>query len=144
MEATTGSRRAGRRDVRSLSRHQVLGLIVQFVLGMAEAGIGQPSETTGGARTASTVFLALHVLVAVGLVAGSVMIIMAARSIEGPRRMMAHWGALAVLLTFAAGVVTMITKSNMWSYTMAAGFAVSLVFYLVLLVTAGSPARQPE
>jgi len=140
MQTTTRERR----DVRSLARHEVMGLIAQFVLGMVEAGIGQPSETTGGARTASIVFLALHVLLAVGLVAGAVMIILAARGVEGSRRMLAHWGALVVVLTFAAGVVTTITRSSAWSYAMAAGFAVSLVLYLVLLVTAGTPAQQPD
>ena len=63
--------RVSRRDVRQHARHQVMGLSAQFLLGMAISLIGQPSETTGAAHTASNVLLALHVLVAVILIAGA-------------------------------------------------------------------------
>jgi hypothetical protein len=40
--------------------------------------------------------------------------------------------------------MTVITKSNWWSYTMAAGFIASMLLYGSLLVRAQSPAPQPE
>lgn len=144
MEATTGGTRASRTDVRHLTRHQLMGLGAQFVLGMVVAVTGQPSETTGTAHTVSTVFLALHVLLALALVAGAVMIIRAARVIPARRRMLAHWGALAIALTFVTGILTMITTSSGWSYAMAAGFAASLVLYFIMLLKAGDLAVQPE
>ena len=39
------------------ARHQVIGLSAQFLFGMAISLIGQPSETTGAAHTASNVLL---------------------------------------------------------------------------------------
>ncbi len=116
----------------------------QFLLGMAVALIGQPSETTGTAHTASNVLLGLHILVAVGIVAMAVRIMRAAGvSGEGARRL-ARWGAVMSGLTFVAGVITMITKNDWWSYAMAVGFIASLLLYGTLLVQAPRPARQPE
>ena len=87
----------------------VMGLTVQFLLGMAVTLNGQPSQTTGDARTARTVFLAAHMLVSAGMVIGAAQ---------------------------AAGVLTMITKSNWWSYAMATGFIASLLIYGSLLLPA--------
>ena len=38
------------------------------------------------------------------------------------------------MLTFGAGIITLITKSDWWSYTMAVGFIVSLLVYGSLVV----------
>jgi len=38
-------------------------------------------------------------------------------------------GLLLVVVTIAAGVLTMLLDSNWWSYLMAAGFAALLVVY---------------
>ena len=136
--------RASRMDVRRHARHQVMGLSAQFLIGMGIALIGQPSETTGTAHTASNVLLGLHVLVAVILIAGAAGVIRAARSLDRQRRL-ARWGAAAIVLTFGAGITTLITKNNWWSYAMAVGFIVSLLVYVSLLVQATSAAGQsPE
>jgi hypothetical protein len=46
-------------------------------------------------------------------------------------------GAAAISVTTAAGVLTLLTKSNWWSYAMAAGFITALLTY-------GSILAQPE
>jgi hypothetical protein len=141
---TSQAARASRTDVRHLAGRQVMGLSAQFLFGMAVALIGQPSETTGAARTASNVLLGLHVLVAIALVAIAVMVIRAARASGGGARRLAHWGAVMIGLTFVAGVITTITKNGWWSYAMAVGFIASLLLYGSLLVQAQRPAQQPE
>ncbi len=135
MNTVSEINRASRTDVRQHARHQVIGLSAQFLLGMAISLIGQPSQTTGVAHTASNVLLGLHVLVAIALIAGAAGVIRAARG-GGRQRRLAHWGAAAIVLTFGAGVTTLITKSNWWSYAMAVGFIVALLVYVSLLVQA--------
>ena len=141
MNTLSESTRASRRDVRQHARHQVMGLAAQFLLGMAISLIGQPSETTGAAHTVSNVLLGLHVLVAVILVAGAAGVIRAVRGSDQQRRL-ARWGAAAIVLTFGAGITTLITKSNWWSYAMAVGFIVSLLVYVSLMVQDTSAAGQ--
>jgi hypothetical protein len=134
--ASTTSRAAGakRKGVRPLAIRQVMMLAAQFLLGMAVALIGQPSETTGTAHTASNVLLGAHVLVAIGILIAAVRTVLVARASDEGARRPAQWGAVMVGLTFAAGVLTMITKSNWWSYAMAVGFIGSLLLYGSLLV----------
>jgi len=136
--------RTSRSDVRRPALHQIIGLSAQFLLGMAVSLIGQPSETTGTAHTASNILLSLHILLAAGLVANAVMVLRAARNGSSQQRQLARWGAIMIALTFAAGVLTLITKSNWWSYAMATGFISSLGLYVALLVQAASPPRQEQ
>ena len=81
---------------------------------MAVNLIGQPSETTGAAHAVSSVLLALHVVVAIGLLAGAVMVIRAARGGGERPRQLARSGAVLIGLTVIAGVMTVITKNNWW------------------------------
>jgi hypothetical protein len=138
------ARPAGHAEVRYLARHMVMGLTVQFLLGMAVTLIGQPSQTTGDARIASTVFLAAHVLVSAGMVIGAAQAVRAAAYLGSPWRSLAIWGAAAIAATLAAGVLTTITKSNWWSYAMATGFIASLLTYGSLLLPARTPAPHPN
>ncbi len=128
-------------DLRHLARHQVMGLAAQCLLGMAVNLLGLPSQAKGTAHTASTVFLAAHVLITVGLLTGAVMIIRATARPRNPSRQLAIGGAIAIAATTAAGILTMITKSNWWSYTMAAGFIASLLVYGGLLLQARTSSR---
>ena len=145
MNAPPRTTRAHRTGVRHLARHQVMGLGAQFLLGMALSLLGQPSETAGAARTASTVLLAAHVLIALGLAAGAVMVIRAVAGGAAQPRQLAWWGAAAIAVTIAAGVLTTITRSSWWSYGMAAGFIAALgVYGGLLLVTGKAPAEQPQ
>lgn len=135
---------AGRMSTRREARNQLLFLSAQFLLGMAVNLIGQPSQTTGAARAVSTVLLGLHAVVAIGLVAGAVMVIRAARSGGDRPRQPARTGAVLIGLTAVAGVLTAITKSNWWSYGMATGFIASVLLYGTLLVRAQGPAPRPQ
>jgi Ca2+/Na+ antiporter len=136
--------RANRKDVRHFARRQVMMLSAQFLLGMALALIGQPSETTGLAHTAGNVLVGLHVLVAIALVAMAVRAIRGARDSGETARRLARLAAVMIGLTFVTGVITMITKNNWWSYAMAVGFLAALLLYGSLLVQAQRPAHQPE
>ena len=140
MNETT---RTSRTDVRHLASRQVMALSAQFLIGMALALIGQPSQTTGTAHTVSEALLGLHILVAAGLIAAAAQIIRLARGDR--QRRLAYGGAAAIVLTIGAGVLTVITNNNWLSYAMAAGFITSLLVYVSLLVQATSAAgRSPE
>lgn len=104
--------RAQNSDPRHLARHQVMGLTVQFALGTAVGLLGQPSQAKGTARIVSSVLLAAHILLTVGLIIGAILLIRAAASMPSPPRQLAAWGAAAVAVSTAAGVLTMVTKSN--------------------------------
>lgn len=129
-------------DLRHLARHQVTGLAAQFLLGMAVNLLGLPSLAKGTAHTATTVFLAAHVLITLGLLAGAVMIIRATGRPRAPSRRLAIGGAIAIATTTAAGILTMTTKSNWWSYGMALGFIASLLVYGGLLMQARTPSQR--
>jgi heme A synthase len=135
---------ASRMNMRREARNQLVFLSAQFLLGMAVNLIGPPSETTGVAHAVSTVLLGLHVVVAIGLVAGAVMVIRAARGAGDRPRQLARSGAVLIGLTVIAGVMTVITKNNWWSYAMAAGFIASVLLYVSLLVWAQSLRPTPE
>ena len=140
VQAASASRVSMRRE----ARNQLLFLSAQFLLGMAVNLIGQPSQTTGAARAVSTVLLGLHAVVAIGLVAGAVMVIGAARGGGDRPRQLARSGAVLIGLTAVAGVMTVITKSNWWSYGMATGFIASVLLYGTLLVRAQGPTPRPQ
>jgi hypothetical protein len=140
MNETTRTSRTG---VRHLASRQVIALSVQFLIGMALALIGQPSQTTGTAHTVSEVLLGLHILVAAGLIAGAARIIRLTRGSDRQRRL-AYGGAAAIALTVAAGVLTVITQNNWLSYAMAAGFITALLTYVNLLVQATSSAGRSQ
>jgi heme A synthase len=143
-KTTVQAASASRMDMRREARIQLVFLSAQFLLGMAVNLIGQPSQTTGAARAVSTVLLGLHVVVAIGLVFGAVMVIRAARGGGDRPRQLARSGAVLIGLTVIAGVMTVITNNNWWSYTMAVGFIASVLLYGSLLVWAQSPPPQPE
>jgi heme A synthase len=143
MNTMSETTRDSRTDMRHRARHQVMGLSMQFLFGMAIALIGQPSETAGAAHTASNVLLGLHVLVAVVLIAGAARVIRTARGSDRQRRL-AHWGAAAIVLTFGTGILTLITMNDWWSYAMAVGFIASLLVYVSLLVQATNAAGRSQ
>ena len=130
---------AGLAGARHLSRHQVMGLAVQFLLGMAVNLLGLPAETTGAAHAATIAFLAAHIVVSAGMLAGAFMVVRAAARAGDRWRRLAIWGAAAIVATIAAGILTLITNSNWWSYAMAVGFIASLLVYGGILVRAGAP-----
>ena len=124
--------------VRHLARHQVMGLVSVFLLGMAVNLLGLPSETSGAAHVASIALLAAHVLIALGLLIGTVMLIRAAAGLGGLWRRQAVTGAIAIVAAFGAGALTLATKNNWWSYAMAVGFIAALLAYGSLLLPASA------
>jgi hypothetical protein len=129
MRNIAGQEKDNRAKLAHSAQHIVLMLTVQFLLGMAVNLIGLPDETGGGAKAATTVFLALHVLIAVGLVIGAIMALNAAKSLSPALRRLTEYATAGISVTFVAGVLTMITDNNWWSYLMAGGFIVTLLMY---------------
>ncbi len=132
----------GHARVRHLARHQVMGLASVFLLGMAANLTGLPSQTSGMAHLASLAFLAAHVLIALGLVTGSVLLLRTAARLGGWWRRRAMAGTAAITVAVAAGILTLMTGSNWWSYAMAAGFIAALLAHGSLLLPATSPAED--
>jgi len=127
-------------------------LAVEFLLGMAVNLLGLPSEATGAAHAATIAFLAAHIVVAAGLLAGAFVVVRAAARAGSRWRRLAIWGAAAIVVTVGAGILTLITKSNWWSYAMAVSFIASLLIYGGIVVRPAlrlrpgipvSPARPP-
>ena len=122
--------------VRAMS--QIRMLTAMFVLGMAVNFIGLPQETTGLAKTADLIFLGLHVLIAVGLVIGSVITFRLALRAAPQWGRLAGIGVALIAVTFIAGVLTVWLKSDWWSYVMALGFIGSFLIYVSLYVQGNS------
>jgi hypothetical protein len=97
--------------VQHLARRLVTGLAIQFLLGMAVNLLGLPSQATGATRTASTVFLAAHALIALGLISGAAMTIHVTPCTQREHQL-AIWGTAAITTAIAAGILTMVTNSN--------------------------------
>jgi heme A synthase len=114
------------------ARDQLGGLTLMFLLGMAVNLIGLPSEVTGGAQTATTVLLSLHIFVAFALVAGSVVALLRARASSFFR--LAAIGLAVIALTFVCGAITVSTGDALWSYAMSVGFIASFWIYGLLFV----------
>lgn len=119
------------------ARGQLSMLLAQLLLGMAVNLIGQPMETSGPPKVASAVFLILHILIGIGLLAGAILVAVNAGRAEPSLSGLAWIGFAVVVVTFAAGVLTMITNSGWWSYLMAAGTTGLLVIYGILSVRPG-------
>lgn len=113
---------------------QLLLLLLQFLVGMAVNMVGVPAETTGTARLAADLLLGLHVLAAIGMLVGAVFALRYSRGAGSRLRPMAFRGFGTVVVAFAAGVLTLLTGSDWWSYLMAAAATASLIFYGLLFV----------
>lgn len=114
------------------ARDQLGGLTLMFLLGMGVNLIGLPSETTGAASALSNVLMGVHALIGVGLIAGAIVTVARAKHSDVVK--LAWLGLIAIILTFACGVITAITGSNAWSYAMAVGFIANMWIYGVLFV----------
>ena len=118
------------------------GLASVFLLGMAVILIGLPAETSGAAHLASIAFLAAHALIGLGLVIGTVPLLRAAARLGGLWRRRAITGAAAIAVGVVADILTLITKNNWWSYTMAVGFIAALLAHGGLLLPASATAQN--
>jgi len=113
-------------------RRRVFGqlwmLALQFVLGMVLNFVG--SDSTGTAHTWYLVALVAHVLNAIGLLEGGAFIALKAPS------QLAWRAAAAITVTLAGGVLTVWTKSDVWSFVMASGFLASGWLHVMLYIRA--------
>ncbi|MEY9852876.1 lysylphosphatidylglycerol synthetase-like protein (DUF2156 family) [Leifsonia sp. EB41] len=113
-------------SLRRRSREALSALALQFLLGMAANLIGDPKGTF--AIVVDTIIVILHILVAIGLVVISIRLLLAART-AGVGQRLALWGLIVIVITFLAGVGTMVTGNEWASYVMAAGFLVAAALY---------------
>ena len=112
--------------LRRRSREALSALALQFLLGMAANLIGEPKGTF--AIVVDTIIVILHIVVAIGLVVVSIRVLLAARA-AGVGQRLALWGIVVIVITFLAGVGTMVTGNEWASYLMAVGFLVGAALY---------------
>ena len=114
-------------SLRRRSREALTALAVQFLLGMAANLIGEPESTF--VIVVDWIIVILHILIAIGLVVIAVRLLLAARK-AGVGQRLAVWGLVVIVITFLAGVGTMVTGSDWASYVMATGFLVAAALYV--------------
>lgn len=111
---------------RVFSQLWMLGL--QFLLGMLLNLIG--TDATGVNHTIYIIVLIVHILNAIGLVEGNIYIALKEKS------KISWYAVVALNITFGAGVVTVFTKQDVWSFLMACGFLASSWFNIKLYLQA--------
>lgn len=111
------------------ARAQLNMLAAQFLIGMAVNLIGFPSETSGFAQVTTATLTGIHVLIAFGLVVGSILTLKLLKK-YAPQHLRTGWfGFWAIIFTFVTGMFTMAYENNWWSYAMAVGFFASAWVY---------------
>jgi hypothetical protein len=113
------------------SREALSALAAQFLLGMGANLLGSPSENTGAAQVISGIVLGLHALVGIGLIVVAVRVWLVARR-GGLAQRAALWAFIVIILTFLAGVGTMMTGSDWLSFAMSVGFVAAAVLYVAI------------
>ncbi|NNC12186.1 hypothetical protein HII28_09890 [Planctomonas sp. JC2975] len=111
------------------SREALSALALQFLLGMGANLVGSPEENHGGGEVVAVILLSLHGLVGIGLIVVAVRAWTAARRHHLAERT-ALWAFIVIILTFLAGVGTMITDSGWLSFAMSVGFVVAAALYI--------------
>lgn len=117
------------------SREALSALALQFLLGMGANLVGTPEENTGAGAVLAGILLGLHALVGIGIIVVAVRVWLVSRS-AGIARNAALWAFIVVIVTFLAGVGTMITDSGWLSFVMSVGFVVSAALYVAVGATA--------
>jgi len=118
-------------------RHTVLTLAAQYLLGIGVGLLGLPQDATGAAKVATTIFLILHVLLGIALLASAVLVVRAASRTSGGMGTLAVSAATLLVVSFVAGILTLASGNDWWSFLMAAGFILSLLVYGSLYARAG-------
>ena len=121
--------------LRSRLRGVLAMLAAQFLLGMGANLVGIPQENDGVGQIASIVLVSLHGLLGIGIVATAIRVMPAARD-SGIGRREAMIGLITIIVTFLAGVGTILTGSGWLSFTMAVGFLVAAVVYVIAAIAA--------
>src|SRR5262249_38630571 len=115
-------------------RGQLIMLAISFLLGTAVNLIGLPNENSGAGKATTSTLLGLHILISVGLLVGAALCIWRSGPLAPPSRNQAVIGGALIVITIVAGVLTLATESNWWSYLMAVGFIGSVIVYGNLLL----------
>jgi hypothetical protein len=123
------SRNNGPEGLVRRSREALSALGLQFLLGMAANLIGAPEENTGAGVVVAGIVLALHALVGIGLIVVAVRTWSAARAAAVSVRT-ALWAFVVIILTFLAGVGTMLTGNDWLSFLMSVGFVAAAALYV--------------
>ena len=110
------------------SREALSALAAQFLLGMGANLVGSPEENQGAASVIAGVLLGLHALVGIGLIVVAVRVWLGTRR-AGIAQRAGLWALIVILLTFVAGIVTMITDSGWASFLMSVGFVAAAGLY---------------
>ncbi len=126
MSASASAAVGAPESLRRRSREALSALAVMFLLGMAINLIGEPKGTF--AIVVYTIIIILHILIAIGLVAISVRALLAARKAALGERA-ALWGLIVIIVTFLAGVLTVMTQNEWASYLMSVGFLAAAALY---------------
>ena len=121
------------------ARSQLVMLTIQFLLGMGVNLIGPTSEATGLAKVTTGALLGLHVLVSLGLIVVAALSLWRSGPLDPGSRRQAWLGAILIVISVVAGVLTMVTDNNWWSYLMAVGFIASFIVYGNLLLRTRLP-----
>lgn len=110
------------------------GLAAQFLLGLALATIADYNASTHtGNHAIHQIVLTLHMLVAVGLIVGSIGLVIAVRK-QAPKFGGLAWTGLVSLLVAAAAGLARLSVDGEWlSFLMGAGFVVAFGVYGQLL-----------
>lgn len=110
------------------------GLSAQFLLGLALATIADyNSSTHTGNHAVHQIILLLHILLAIGLVVGSIGIVTAIRK-RVPRFTGLAWtGLAAILVSAAAGLARLYVDGEWLSFLMGAGFVLAVGVFGQLL-----------
>ncbi len=110
------------------------GLAAQFLLGLALATVADYNASTHtGNHTAHQIVLLLHMLVAVGLIVGSIALVAAIRKQASNVGWLAWTGLAALLISAAAGMARLSVDGEWLSFLMGAGFVVAFGVYGQLL-----------
>ena len=136
---STQTQRSSAEKLTRRSREALYTLGLQFLLGMAANLIGSPEENSGAGAAVAGIVLGLHALVGIGLIVVSVRVWMAARAERAGVRS-ALWAFIVIILTFLAGVGTMMTGNGWLSFLMSVGFVVAAALYVA--IGAGALLRQ--
>ena len=126
MSASAASAVSPAESLRRRSREALSALAVMFLLGMAANLIGEPTGTF--VIVVDSIIMGLHILIAIGLVAVGVRALLAARKTALGERA-ALWGLIVIIVTFLAGVLTLITGNEWASYVMSVGFLAAAALY---------------
>ena len=113
------------------SREALAALAAQFLLGMGANLLGSPEENTGAAQVIAGIVLGLHALVGIGVIVVAVRVWLVARR-ERVAQRAALWAFIVIILTFLAGVGTMMTGSDWLSFAMSVGFVVAAALYVAV------------